>query len=75
MAVYLCHPCGVTIIEIHKVAKPVCPRCGKDVVPKAGPGSIEEAFPEKAPHDSVFELDLNNLPPSIDPVKRGDQPK
>ena len=75
MAVFLCHPCGVTIIENNKDVKPGCPRCKKDMVPKSGPGSIEEQFPDKAPDDTVLQLNLNNLPKSIDPVKRQEPPK
>ena len=75
MSVFLCRACQVTIIENRKDEKPICPRCKKPMLPKAGPGSIEEQFPDRSPHDSVFQLDLENLPPSIDPVKRPDLPK
>lgn len=69
MAVFLCHPCGVTMIENNKDAKPACPRCRKEMLPKSGPGSIEEQFPDKAHEDTVLQLNLNNLPKLNDPVK------
>jgi hypothetical protein len=70
MAVFLCRLCGVTIIENNKDVKPTCPRCRKDMQPKAGPGSIEEQFPDQSPEDTVLHLNLNNLPKAIDPVKQ-----
>jgi len=75
MAVFLCRPCGVTLIENKKDEKPVCPRCRKEMLPKVGPGAIEEEFPDKTHTDTVFRLDINNLPPSIDPVKQQEPPK
>ena len=69
MSVFLCHPCGVTIIENAKDAKPVCPRCRKDMLPKVGPGSIEEQFPDRRHEETVLQLNLNNLPKLVDPVK------
>lgn len=73
MAVFLCHPCGITMLENNKDATPTCPRCRRAMLPKAGPGSIEEQFPDKMPDDTVLQLNLNNLPKAIDPVK--DPPK
>jgi DNA-directed RNA polymerase subunit RPC12/RpoP len=73
MAVFLCHPCGITILENNKDAKPACPRCQRSMLPKAGPGSIAEQFPEKRHEETVLQLNLNNLPKAIDPVK--DPPK
>ena len=69
MAVFLCHPCGITILENNKDVKPTCPRCQRNMLPKAGPGSIEEQFPEKAHDETVLQLNLNNLPKAVDPVK------
>jgi len=74
MAVFLCHPCGVTIVENAKDAKPTCPRCRKPMLPKTGPGSIEEQFPDKAPEDTVLQLNPNYVPKASD-VKRKDPPK
>lgn len=74
MGVFLCHPCGVTSIENGKDVKPTCPRCKKAMLPKAGPGSLEEQFPDKAPEDTV--LQLNPLyTPKADDVKRKDSSK
>jgi hypothetical protein len=57
------------MIENNKDAKPACPRCTKEMLPKTGPGSIEEQFPDKAHEDTVLQLNLNNLPKLNDPVK------
>jgi len=73
MSVFLCHLCGVTIIENGKDA-PVCPRCKKPMLPKSGPGSIEEQFPDKAHEDTV--LQLNPLyTPKADDVRKKDPPQ
>ena len=74
MAVFLCHACGVTIIENNKDVKPTCPRCKKEMLPKAGPGSIEEQFPQKAHEDTVLQLNPNYVP-KADDVKRKEPPK
>ena len=74
MAVFLCHPCGITMIETKEQAAPTCPRCRKGMVPKAGPGSIEEQFPESSPVDTVLQLNPNYVP-KADDVKRKDPPK
>ncbi|HKS16791.1 MAG TPA: hypothetical protein VJU16_05725 [Planctomycetota bacterium] len=74
MSVYLCHPCGVTIIETEKDAKPSCPRCKRAMLPKSGPGSIEEQFPAKAHEDTVLQLNPNYVPKAED-VKRPETPK
>jgi hypothetical protein len=70
MAVFLCHHCTITIVENRAGEKPKCPRCKKEMIPKAGPGSIEEQFPDRSPDETVFRVDFKDLPPSIDPVKR-----
>ena len=75
MSVFLCRPCKITIIDNRKGVIPACPSCGKPTVPKAGPGAIEEQFPEKSPDDTVFQLDLQNLPPVIDPIKPPEPPE
>ena len=75
MSVFLCHACGVTILESAKGAKPECPRCRKPMVPKSGPGAIEEQFPEKAHEDTVLQLKLDNLPKENDPVKEAPPPQ
>ena len=74
MSVFLCHPCGVTIIENAKGAKPACPRCQKPMLPKTGPGSIEEQFPERVPDDTVLQMNPNYVP-KADEVKRKEPPK
>lgn len=74
MAVYLCHGCGVTIIENNKDVKPACPRCKKPMLPKSGPGSIEEQFPDKAHEDTVLQLNPLYVPKAED-VRRKDPPK
>ena len=74
MAVFLCRPCGVTLIENKKDEKPVCPRCQKAMLPKSGPGSIEEQFPDKAPEDTVLQLNPLYVPKAED-VRRKEPPK
>lgn len=74
MAVFLCHPCGVTMIENNKDAKPACPRCRKEMLPKSGPGSLEEQFPDKAPEDTVLQLNPLYVP-KADDVRRKEPPK
>lgn len=74
MSVYLCHPCGVTTIETAKDAKPACPRCGKVMLPKAGPGSIEEQFPDAKHEDTVLQLNPLYVPKAGD-VRRKEPPK
>jgi DNA-directed RNA polymerase subunit RPC12/RpoP len=74
MAVFLCRPCGVTIIENNKDVKPACPRCRKDMLPKSGPGSIEEQFPDKAHEDTVLQLNPLYVPKAED-VKRKEPPQ
>ena len=63
------------MIESEKGAKPACPRCKKAMVPKTGPGSIEEQFPAKAHEDTVLQLNLDALPKASDPVKPQEPPQ
>jgi hypothetical protein len=74
MGVFRCHPCGVTSVENAKDAKPNCPRCQRPMIPKTGPGAIEEQFPDKAHEDTVLELNPRYLPKASD-VKKQDPPK
>ncbi len=59
MAVFTCGVCSIMIVEPAKPgAKVPCPVCGKEMIPRVGPGSLDMGFPDKAARDTAFDFDV-----------------
>jgi hypothetical protein len=59
VAVYSCPACEVVLMQkVPPGTKVPCPRCKKDMQPKAGPGAPDVQFPQALSRESILDLEV-----------------